>query len=603
MFETPKTGEVFVATPSKVQFCRISELRDKQIINICGGPKKLYIVYIDPEQLGTRVLSLHCSVFDELNYTQSEFAITPNLNETTMSIAPNPFEQIFEVAAVRHHGNLNVILDAQGDVYTFGVGPYGSLGHGITQFTPAPQKIPKLANKQIIEIACGESHGLALSKMGDVYTWGRGFEGQLGMEHVQCLPFPAFMPFFDRLGYYDSNATEIIKEKKLNVDLRRLTIQMHAKVSDAKENSEVVNGVNKQMRLDSKLVQKSDSELEDSEHLGESKAQLSQTNIANSEKTAKNSTQKSLAAEEKGVRSIKHSKRLSVADPMALENALMSQVKKVPKPLMVKIIAKKIFAAENHSFVISSIDELFGWGENICYQLGITKMSKVFSPQHIEFADKVVHLSTCKTHTTVLTASGTIFATGLNCYHQTGLGKKTAYKTFQCVIRDFDGYSLPKFKLVETNTSYTIAVSQHNSVYYWGKCLLSTAPQTYPKLYSACPTPSQIDFVFANQTNIVLFRQRKMNEPYDPLEDALITELNSHGASDRKTQNKRQSCLMSNTVNGETVAADVNPLAPKLFNFRKSMMTPEQQVEFHDIAQTKIISKALNSKHHSRANH
>jgi len=41
--------------------------------------------------------------------------------------------------------------------------------------------IEKLSNKKIVSLACGLYHSLALSNIGDVYSWGRGFEGQLGL--------------------------------------------------------------------------------------------------------------------------------------------------------------------------------------------------------------------------------------------------------------------------------------------------------------------------------------------------------------------------------------------------------------------------------------
>jgi len=41
--------------------------------------------------------------------------------------------------------------------------------------------LTKLENKKIIAVACGAYHTLALSSIGDLYSWGRGFEGQLGL--------------------------------------------------------------------------------------------------------------------------------------------------------------------------------------------------------------------------------------------------------------------------------------------------------------------------------------------------------------------------------------------------------------------------------------
>jgi alpha-tubulin suppressor-like RCC1 family protein len=49
------------------------------------------------------------------------------------------------------------------------------LGLGGSVFSPGPQLITKLRNKKIVSVACGMYHTLALSEIGDVYSWGRGF--------------------------------------------------------------------------------------------------------------------------------------------------------------------------------------------------------------------------------------------------------------------------------------------------------------------------------------------------------------------------------------------------------------------------------------------
>jgi len=37
--------------------------------------------------------------------------------------------------------------------------------------------IPSLASRIVTQVTCGEYHSLALTNLGDVYAWGRGFEG------------------------------------------------------------------------------------------------------------------------------------------------------------------------------------------------------------------------------------------------------------------------------------------------------------------------------------------------------------------------------------------------------------------------------------------
>ena len=44
-----------------------------------------------------------------------------------------------------------------------------------------PQLIEKLKGFEIVQIACGETHSLCLSKDGKIYGWGTSMYGQLGL--------------------------------------------------------------------------------------------------------------------------------------------------------------------------------------------------------------------------------------------------------------------------------------------------------------------------------------------------------------------------------------------------------------------------------------
>lgn len=43
-----------------------------------------------------------------------------------------------------------------------------------------PQPIPALEKYNVVQVACGARHSAALTSSGDLFTWGRGLEGQLG---------------------------------------------------------------------------------------------------------------------------------------------------------------------------------------------------------------------------------------------------------------------------------------------------------------------------------------------------------------------------------------------------------------------------------------
>lgn len=99
-----------------------------------------------------------------------------------------------------------------GKIYTYGIGEYGSLGHGGVIHCEVPRIIQKLQHKRIIQIACGEFHSLALTETFDLYTWGRGFEGQLGTGH-DSASVPTYVKFFYE-KYDAKNGADIKKRIK-----------------------------------------------------------------------------------------------------------------------------------------------------------------------------------------------------------------------------------------------------------------------------------------------------------------------------------------------------------------------------------------------------
>ncbi|KAA8531150.1 hypothetical protein F0562_005936 [Nyssa sinensis] len=65
--------------------------------------------------------------------------------------------------------------------YSWGWGDFGRLGHGNSSDLFTPQPIRALHGLQIKQIACGDSHCLAVTITGEVQSWGRNQNGQLGL--------------------------------------------------------------------------------------------------------------------------------------------------------------------------------------------------------------------------------------------------------------------------------------------------------------------------------------------------------------------------------------------------------------------------------------
>jgi E3 ubiquitin-protein ligase HERC4 len=91
-----------------------------------------------------------------------------------------------------------LVLSEGGEVYSFGGGSFGQLGLGAINkmpldsdnypYMPVPTKIEALQDIVIIGISCGDSHSMAVDKEGRLYAWGAAACGQLGFDNLSYLP-------------------------------------------------------------------------------------------------------------------------------------------------------------------------------------------------------------------------------------------------------------------------------------------------------------------------------------------------------------------------------------------------------------------------------
>ena len=80
-----------------------------------------------------------------------------------------------------------MVLTDNGEIHCFGGGSCGQLGFGDIfkmpldvdrcPFMPVPQKIMSLKGHVITQLACGDSHSMALTKDGQVFAWGEATLG------------------------------------------------------------------------------------------------------------------------------------------------------------------------------------------------------------------------------------------------------------------------------------------------------------------------------------------------------------------------------------------------------------------------------------------
>ncbi|XP_026986244.1 serine/threonine-protein kinase Nek8 isoform X5 [Sagmatias obliquidens] len=85
-------------------------------------------------------------------------------------------------------------LTDRGIIMTFGSGSNGCLGHGSLNDISQPTIVEALLGYEMVQVACGASHVLALSTERELFAWGRGDGGEEPAPHQQVEEALSFTP-------------------------------------------------------------------------------------------------------------------------------------------------------------------------------------------------------------------------------------------------------------------------------------------------------------------------------------------------------------------------------------------------------------------------
>ncbi|XP_018516602.1 alsin isoform X1 [Lates calcarifer] len=100
-----------------------------------------------------------------------------------------------------------VLPTLQTEVWSWGHGEHGQLGHGDNLARLQPLCIKSLNNKEVVRVAAGAHHSLAVTAQSQVFSWGSNSSGQLGhMESPSTVPRLAKLS--DGIRVWDVSAGE-----------------------------------------------------------------------------------------------------------------------------------------------------------------------------------------------------------------------------------------------------------------------------------------------------------------------------------------------------------------------------------------------------------
>lgn len=112
--------------------------------------------------------------------TNGRLGLGHNFNVSSPRKLPILSQYVVKKVAVHSGGKHAMALTLDGKVFSWGEGEDGKLGHNNRITLDKPKLIEALRSKRVRDIACGSSHSAAITSSGELYTWGLGEYGRLG---------------------------------------------------------------------------------------------------------------------------------------------------------------------------------------------------------------------------------------------------------------------------------------------------------------------------------------------------------------------------------------------------------------------------------------
>lgn len=129
---------------------------------------------------GTNILG------ESLSNEKRGVVLTPQV----VSIRDNSAHRIVRIHAGQWHSGA---INSAGELFTWGVGYQGRLGHGTKEPAYVPTKVRgALTGHRVVDVACGSFHTVALTDRGAVFCWGDNASSQCGTSaaHTEAVTSP-----------------------------------------------------------------------------------------------------------------------------------------------------------------------------------------------------------------------------------------------------------------------------------------------------------------------------------------------------------------------------------------------------------------------------
>ncbi|XP_053573266.1 probable E3 ubiquitin-protein ligase HERC1 isoform X7 [Bombina bombina] len=138
-----------------------------------------------------------------------------NNQSTLKKLTFEPHRSIKKVSSSKGSDGHTLGFTTEGEVFSWGDGDYGKLGHG----NSSTQKYPKLVQgtlqgKVVVCVSAGYRHSAAVTEDGELYTWGEGDFGRLGHGDSNSRNIPTVVKDISNVGEVSCGSSHTIALSK-----------------------------------------------------------------------------------------------------------------------------------------------------------------------------------------------------------------------------------------------------------------------------------------------------------------------------------------------------------------------------------------------------
>ncbi|KAG6956032.1 hypothetical protein JG688_00011615 [Phytophthora aleatoria] len=179
-------------TPLVLRPKQVSLINGQPIVQVaCGGEHLLYLTstgdvysYGDNEDKKVAAVTIATT-----NSNSPDSGDSTRIAASSSFLAPHLVEELALEKALHRTTIAMVACGAQhslaitdaGELYTWGSGEDGRLGHGDMRDRAVPRKVMSLLRESVASASCGGAHTAVLTAKGTVFSFGRGRNGRLGL--------------------------------------------------------------------------------------------------------------------------------------------------------------------------------------------------------------------------------------------------------------------------------------------------------------------------------------------------------------------------------------------------------------------------------------